>query len=180
MKVIYKARYLLVLLLLTGCATRVPAPINVVPPIPLTVAQVQSDLDAYLGQQIRWGGEIVRVENQAQNTWVEIVSRSLRNSGEPYDSGVSSGRFIASFRGFMDPNVYSRGKLLTIVGNIESGVRRPIGEFEYHFPVVDVTSFYLWPDKSQEPVYIYPLPPWYYDPWWPYYPRPPIPHRRKH
>ncbi|MFC1749948.1 Slp family lipoprotein [Pseudomonadota bacterium] len=172
--------YFIALILLSGCAARVPAPINITPPTSLTVAQVQVDPTQHVGTQVRWGGEITQVENKTSHTWVEIVNRTLQKNGEPYRSGHSGGRFIASFPGFVDPKVYAKGKTITIVGSVEGGTRHPIGEYEYQFPIIAVTSSYLWPDENKEPQYIYPLPPWYYDPWWPYYPRPPIPHHRRH
>ena len=120
---------------------------------------------------------ITKVENRAAQTWIELVSRELRKNGQPIVDSKSSGRFIASFPGFIDPVVYAAGHLLTVVGSIQGETVKPIGEFAYSFPIVAVTSSYLW---QEEPVrHEYPPPWWYYDPW-PYYyhyPRPYPPYR---
>jgi len=160
------------ILILGGCATQVPAPISTIPTANLSVAEVRAGPGSFVGSEVRWGGVITTVDNKASQTWVEVVSRALRNNGQPRVDSGSSGRFIASFSGFVDPVVYSAGKLLTVVGTIEGETTRLIGEYDYSFPLVTVSSSYLWQEKP-EPVRHehYPPPWWYYDTW-PYYPRP--------
>ena len=59
---------------------------------------------------------------------------------------------------------------------IDSSIRRPIGEYEYLFPIVAVEGSYLWQPVETLPPPAYPGPWWYYDPWypypWPYYRHP--------
>jgi len=161
--------YVILLVTLCACATKPPAPISRVPPGNLNLAEVKVQPNQHISSEVRWGGTIVKVENKAEQTWVEIVQRSLTKDAKPNLNSKSSGRFIASFPGFVDPVVYEQGRLLTIIGNIDSELIRPIGEFNYPFLLVTVTSSYLWPKEveyvRQE---IYPPPWWGYDPW-PYY-----------
>lgn len=168
-------------LLFAACASGPPEPISRVPHDNPSLTQVRMNPDAHMGREVRWGGMISKVENKSDQTWVEIVRMELRSNGKPASTGNSDGRFIASFGQFLDPVVYEIGKPLTVVGKLESSVRRPIGEFDYLFPVVAVDGSYLWqhPDPVAAPVY--PGPWWYYDPWypypWPYYHHP---HRHFH
>lgn len=168
----YKFGFIIAAVLLTGCATQVPAPISTIPAGNLSVAEAQSDPARFKGTAVRWGGMITRVENRPSQTWVEVVSHELQKNGEPLPESGSSGRFIASFAGFIDPMVYGTGRLLTIVGTVDDLTTRPIGEYNYTFPVVTVTTSHLWPVEVEEPPRLdYPPPWWYYDPW-PFYPRP--------
>lgn len=162
----------ILMVILGGCATQVPAPISTVPAGNLTVAEVRAGPDRFTGSEVRWGGVITKVENKSSQTWIEVVSRELKSNGQPRVNSGSRGRFIASFPGFVDPVVYSTGQLLTVVGTVEGETTRPIGEYAYLFPLVAVSSSYLWPEQG-EPVRheYYPPPWWYYDPW-PYYPQP--------
>ncbi len=157
--------------LLTACASKPPPAIARLPADNPTLTRVRMDIDAYIGAELRWGGVITKVENKADRTWIEIVKQELGSNGRPFGSGNSEGRFIASFDKFLDPEVYKSGRPLTVVGRIEAGVTRPIGEYEYLFPVVAVEGSFLW--KKRVPPPAYPPPPWgYYDPWyhpWPYY-----------
>jgi len=154
---------------LFGCAAQVPVPVSKVPVSNVSVAEVRADATLFTGTEVRWGGTISRVENKATETWVEIVSRQLRASGQPREAGGSSGRFIAIFQGFFDPVVYKKGLQLTVLGSINGQTTRTIGEHDYTFPVVSVTASYLWPVEPEPGSYDYPPPFWYYDPW-PFYP----------
>jgi len=174
--------YLLALFVISGCASQVPAPIAKAPAVPLSVTEAKGTPGQHIGQDVRWGGEIISIENQPAQTWVEVVSRELRSNGRPIANSQSSGRFIASFQGFIDPAVYTPGRLLTIAGTIQGETTRTIGEYSYLFPVVAITASHLWEPPSETAPPPYPPPwwyydPWYYDPWyWPYYPRPYPPH----
>jgi outer membrane lipoprotein len=164
---------LIIVSILFGCAVQPPAPIARIPAGNVSLTEVRSDSARFKGTEVRWGGEISRVENKSKETWIEIVARDLMKSGQPREEGHSSGRFIASIKGFADPMVYQEGMQLTVLGTIEGESRRSIGDFEYVFPVVSVTSSYLWPVVVETYDRDYP-PWWYYDPWpfypWPYYP----------
>jgi len=162
---------LILIILLSGCATQVPIPIKEAPTGNPTVAEVRQGGERFTGTAVRWGGVITHVENKSDRTWVEVVSRELDSDGEPIADSRSDGRFIASFPGFIDPIVYSAGQQITVAGTIKGESSRPIGEYNYNFPIVAVTTSYLWGEEP-EPVRHEPPPPWYYDPWWPYYPGP--------
>ena len=154
-----------VVLVLVGCAAQVPVPVSKTPVANVSVAEVRADATRFIDTKVRWGGTIARVENKATKTWIEIVSRQLRSSGQPEEAGGSSGRFIASFQGFFDPVVYKKGQQLTELGSISGQTKRSIGEHDYSFPVVSVTASYLWPVEPDRAYYEYPPPFWYYDPW---------------
>lgn len=158
-----------IVVILSACASKPPAPISKTPVERLTLAEVRAEPGRFIGTEVRWGGVITRVENKEKQTWIEVVSRELRKDGEPKLDGKSEGRFIASFSGFADPVVYEAGHLLTVLGTIEQQATRLIGEYEYTFPVVTVTGSYLWRVEPQIRFPGYP-PPWNYHPW-PRYPR---------
>lgn len=161
---------MMTLLLLGACASKPPDAISKAPHHNPSLTQVRLEIDRYLGAELRWGGKISKIENRAEDTWIEIVQMPLSARAKPLSSGKSDGRFIASFDKFVDPVVYEVGRKLTVVGTIDGKVRRAIGEYDYLFPIVKVEGSFLW--KVTPPVYSHPYPPpWgYYDPW--YYPGP--------
>ncbi|MEW5755107.1 MAG: Slp family lipoprotein [Pseudomonadota bacterium] len=167
-----KVCLLISLLMLGGCATQIPTAIRQGPPVPVLLAEVRADSKRFEGAEVRWGGVIAKVNNQAAQTDIEIVSRALGSDGKPALEGFSDGRFIARFQGFVDPLVFSPGRQLTVAGILSGELTGKIGEFEYRYPVVNVTIFQLWPEPEPLRYYEYPYPPWYDDPWWPY----PYPH----
>ena len=156
--------------MISGCALhRLPEPIRKPPATEITIAEARKDASAVVGKKVRWGGAIIKVENRKHSTWIELVARPLSRDGEPRDVDTSGGRFIAKIQGFVDPAVYQVGRLLTVVGVLTEPISKPIGKFHYQYPVVTVSTHYLWP---LVPKYPEPYPdyyPYYYDPFW-YYP----------
>ncbi len=163
----------LLLALTAGCASK-PSSISLAEVDDVTLTQVRNDYAAYQDSLVRWGGVVTEVENRADETWIFLVSRALKNDEKPIIDGQSEGRFIASFSGFIDPLVYKRGRPLTVIGVVEGNTVLPIGEYEYNFPIVTVRDSHLWADPAKERVY-YPPPYWYYD--MHYYHRYPYRHR---
>lgn len=162
----------LAFLLLGACASNPPQAIENVPQDNPSLTRVRMDIDAFIGRDVWWGGEIARIENRADSTFIEIVRQRLRENGRPLAGGKSDGRFVARFDRFLDPVVYEAGRMLTVVGRIDGKTNRDIGEYDYQFPVVAVEGSFLW--EIAEPVAPAPYPPpwYYYDPWyhpWPYH-----------
>jgi outer membrane lipoprotein len=123
--------------------------------------------DKLVGTPVRWGGTIAQVDNKQNETWIELVQKDLRNSGQPLASDHSEGRFVARVAGFLDPAIYSKGREMTVAGTLDQPLPGRIGEFGYLFPVVKANTVYLW-EKEPDVVYYDPMPYWYYDPWYPY------------
>jgi outer membrane lipoprotein len=122
------------------------------------------------GARVRWGGAIVAVENRADVTLVEVVGRELNEQGKPERVERSSGRFIARIQGFIDPEVYSRGRLFTVTGTVAEVTTRTIGDYPYRYPVVNVEQYHLW-ERERPVTYARPYYDPFYDPWWdPWYP----------
>lgn len=130
-------------LVLSACVTA-PAPIATEPPAVIEISEVQDDVSAYSGQQIRWGGTVVGVVNNAESSDVLIVSRPLSRIHRPRASDQSSGRFIARIPEFVEPETYTEGRELTVTGTIAGTETLPIGQTEYVYPVVTVEGKHLW------------------------------------
>ena len=170
------------LLLLTlggGCASQLPAPLRQAPPGDPGLAAARNDPQAFRGERVRWGGQIVSVENATDSTDVQVVGRPLDSSGRPRYVDQTEGRFIARYQGFVDPAVYARERELTVVGTLDESREGLVGDFRYTFPVLQVEADHLWPKRERMEPYPYPYPPYYpyypwrrpyydpfYDPWW--------------
>lgn len=160
--------------LAAGCA----GPRTQPDPVPddLALAQVSTASGTYAGREVQWGGSIEKLENHAQETWLEIVERPLSDNGRPRESDQSDGRFIAKVAGFLDPVVYTRGRSVTVTGSVEGDISRSIGGYNYRYVTVKATSARLWAPRAPAPVRHY-----YYDPFWsdpfPYWP---LRHRHHH
>jgi len=154
------------LLALQGCA--MPLPDTLAKPAidDPGISRVRDNINQNLNTVVRWGGTITSIRNQAQDTVIEVVERSLNSNGRPRTSGPSGGRFIAKVEQFLDPEVFEVGAIITIFGVVSASEFRKIGEHQYEFPVVKVQTLHRWEPE----VYYYPYPysPFWYDPWYPY------------
>jgi len=157
-------------LLMLGCQS---APQLPVPQTNPPVAAVQSNPGAHKDQQVTWGGVILSTEAKDKVTEVTILAKRLSSSTRPIEGDVSLGRFIAKINGFIDPAVYAAGRELSVYGVMIGTENRKVGEYDYLYPMVNVTSYHLWPvpvkyddDYYWDPWYG----PWYYP--YPYYHRP--------
>lgn len=157
---------LLVSLLLGACSSSIPSQIRDMPQDAPELAQAQQHSDELNGQTVRWGGSIQRIENRQDHSRLEIIAFPLGSDGRPLDTDQTQGRFIADISHFLEPEVYTEGRQITVYGRLQSTERHAIGEFSYLYPVVSVEHYYLWPikriiDHSDD---------WRYDPWpYPYY-----------
>jgi outer membrane lipoprotein len=153
--------------LLGGCASRLPPAISSAPPENVTISAVRATPGDYKGRTVRWGGEIIRVENRKQFTDISVLARPLNEDGKPH-GGSADARFIARFRGFLEPEEYKSGRLITISGRFTAIEHHKVGEYRYAYPVVEVVEHYRWPRTVTVPAYRYN--PFLYDPCWPYRP----------
>ncbi len=160
---------LLLMLLVSGCASNIPELIRSAPPGDLRVEEVQQEKDAkYAGSEVRWGGSIISVRNEAQQTLIEVLSRPLSKDGKPQEESKSRGRFIARIPGFLEPEEYPKDRLLTVTGKVNEVIEQSVGTYPYPYPVVDVKAYHLWPEVKDYPPHYYHDP--FYDPY--FYPYP--------
>jgi outer membrane lipoprotein len=124
----------------------------------------QSATAPHAGERVRWGGEIIRVEPGEVSTCFEILSRELDASARPGREDGSQGRFIACRSGFYDPEVFVKGRELTITGTLDGKQLGQVGQFDYTYPKVAADTIYLWPRR---PLVVTQRPAWpFYDPFW--------------
>lgn len=132
-----------------GCAGNVPREISTELPDGPDVAAVAADGRPFVGRQVRWGGTIVAVENKPQETWIELLAKDLGAFGQPQDTDVTQGRFLVRVEGFLDPEVYSVDREVTVYGAVESSIARMIGERPYNYPLIKAERIYLWPEYAR-------------------------------
>jgi len=136
-------------LLLGGCAS-LPEDLRTPPGqglLPFSAAATT----APEGQDVRWGGEVVKVSNRQEDSVIETVQFSLNASGRPVRTDQSGGRFRIRIPGFIDPAIYTSGRLVTAVGQFKEVEQDSIGEHPYAFPVLEARHLHLWPVVEKTP-----------------------------
>ncbi|AEG01657.1 Slp family lipoprotein [Methylomonas methanica] len=136
-------------LFLCGCAGSISQNISQAPAPNLTLQDAVAQSEIHKGQPVRWGGTILAVTNNANDTEIEILAEKVDSSGKPLYSNDAQGRFLAKVDGFVDPAIYSRGRKMTAYGLMDALETRKIGEKPYVYPVVKVQKYQLWPNPSE-------------------------------
>jgi len=128
--------------------------------------------EAYVGRTLILGGVIINSLNRPDGTEIVVLETPLDYQEFPRDEEHSRGRFIARTAAYLDPEVYKKGRKITLAGAVIGKETRPLGEIEYTYPVLQIKELHLW--KEVVRYYPYPTPYWHwYGPyyWWPYYPQ---------
>lgn len=153
------------LLALSGCATN-PISKNLRrQAAPLTLAQVAANPSAYTGATVIWGGQIINTVNSTNGGSIYVLKLPLHHDdARPKRYGFSPGRFIARTRGFLDPQIFKNGRLITVAGTIVGVETQPLQKMQYSYPVVGIEELHIW---RRRPQYYY-YPGWY-GPGWGWY-----------
>lgn len=154
-------------LLLSGCVT-VPDAIKGTSATPQqNLVQVMSAPELYVGQEARFGGRVVNIDNQQGKTRLEIATVSLDEGARPQLGEPSKGRIYADVNGFLDP-VDFRGQLVTVVGPITGAVEGKVGETPYKFMLMQVNGYKRWHVTQQVVMPPQPIDPWFWGGPYPY------------
>jgi len=110
---------------------------------------LQQRPDILKGRVVLLGGQIIATTVTADETWIEVLEKPLDYQQRPLDTDQSSGRFLVRFQGFLDPAIYASGRKLTVAGQVEGKVVRPLKEMNYTYPVLISKEHHLWkPDDA--------------------------------
>lgn len=139
----------LMMAVISGCSS-LPDGIRNPPSGAVAFHEGGSSPDEFKGEPVRWGGEIVGVDNREGKTWIEILQRPLNVDGRPLDTDRTGGRFVVEVDGFLDPAVYAEGRKLTVHGTIERGAEGTIGNQKYLFPMINAETTYLWDAAGED------------------------------
>jgi outer membrane lipoprotein len=144
---------------LTGCASSPVSKALKEQAKPVTLAQAAANPSAYTGTVVIWGGQIIQTLNDSNGGAIYVLALPLDHCDSPQSPAVSNGRFIARSQEFIDPEVFRKGRLITVAGEILGAETKPLQKVQYIYPVMAARELHLWVTP----------PPYYYYPGWGYY-----------
>ena len=133
----------LAMLLIAGCTTPFTAEQRE-SVLPVIFEVLQPNVSEYEGQTVMFGGEIIETTNRENETEIVILQKPTDSRGWPLNEDESAGRFIFIAPRYLDPQVYSQGRKITVIGTVIGAEQRMIGELEYDYPVLEEVDHYLW------------------------------------
>ncbi|WP_075181962.1 Slp family lipoprotein [Pantoea sp. 1.19] len=144
---------------LSGCVS-VPDSVKGTSPTPQQdLARVLTAPQIYVGQESRFGGKVVKVDNRNGMTRLEIAAMPLDESARPILGAASIGRLYADVNGFLDPTDFNQ-QMVTVVGPIVGTEQGRIGDARYTFVVVKATGYQRWRMTQQVVMPPQPIDPW--------------------
>lgn len=135
----------------------------------VSFTQLSQNADTFRGQTVILGGHVIEVRNEARQTIVVVLQTPLGSGQEPLPPDRSEGRFMLQHDGFLDPEVFAKGRTLTAAGEVDGVIREMIDHEPYDYILLTSREIHLW--ERAEDLYRYPYRSPLYDPW--YYRHPP-------
>ncbi len=166
----------LVALGLASCAATISRQLQKQANTTVSFAELLREPNAYQGQMMILGGYILETNNEPGGSLITVLQAPLGFQHEPKSKDLSQGRFMVKTAEFLDPELYDKGRKVTVGGRVEGAETRPLDNDVYQYPVIGAEELYLWPKLKPYPA---PYDPYWYDPWYPYYPYYPYWHYRR-
>ncbi|MEK9629896.1 MAG: Slp family lipoprotein [Nitrospinota bacterium] len=140
----------------------------------ITFERLLETPEEFIGKRVMFGGVIVETRALPEGTEVEVVQKEIDFTGYPEAGDQTGGRFIFFNKGFLEPEIYSKGRGITGAGKVRGTRMGKVGERPFEYPVIEAEEIKLLDDIERNP-YFYPpyWDPWYrpnaYAPFWPFY-----------
>ena len=113
-------------------------------------AQLQRQPDQYLQKTVIWGGKIIQTKPLKNATELVVLQLDLSSQDRPQDNDRSQGRFVARSTMFLDPALFPKGTLITVIGRLTGIDERQIGEMAYQYPVIEINEIKKWPPSRHQ------------------------------
>ena len=133
-----------VMLLFLGCATGISKQALSQVSYHLPFAEMQEHPKEFIGEVALLGGKVIETQTLKGATELTVLQLELDSQHRPKDNDQSKGRFLVVADKFLDPAIYAKGELVTVVGRLQGAVTRPIGERDYVYPKLSALKIKLW------------------------------------
>lgn len=137
--------FLWLVLFLSGCAPVLSQTVIDASDRNVLFGELQRNTDRYIGKSVLLGGTIIRVGNDPQGGWAEILQRPLGFRMEPEMDDQTGGRFLLRTDEILDEQIFSKGRKITLVGKVEGKEPRSLDQVSYDYPLLRVQEYHLWP-----------------------------------
>lgn len=132
-------------IVMAGCAPVISKQVRQQVRQDLTFHEVLNNPEQYKGHMIILSGIVLKTENTKEGTLLQVLQRPAGFRGKPKDVDETSGRFLALDSRYLDVNVFTEGRAVTIAGEIQGMRTLPLDKTEYTYPLISVKELYLWP-----------------------------------
>ena len=154
-------------LMLPVSCTVISKPVRSEAEPPVSFKTLVAQVDQFRGRTVILGGYILETRNLASETIIKVLQVPLTVGEEPGLKDSSEGRFLIYHEGFLDPEIYSKDRAITVAGEVIGSDSEEIGANRNQYLKIKNREIYLWPEYETHP---YPFPSWPYPYYWHGYP----------
>lgn len=130
--------------ILSGCATGISQYAGSQVTYHGSFSVLQADISRHRGEVVMLGGKVVETHSTQFVSEITVLQLPLDGRGRPIDGDRTEGRYLVRSAQFLDPALYEKGTLITVVGTLTGGESRLIGGFSYVHPVVEILEVKTW------------------------------------
>jgi outer membrane lipoprotein len=133
----------------------------------IPLSKLKQDPEQFKGRLFILGGIIVNTKLTNKGSLIEAIHVKVDSRG--YLEGGTDGRFLALYpkeAGMLDPQIYHKGRRVTLAAEFAGERTGKIDETKYVFPLFIIKDYHLWEERRYYypgPSYYYPYPYFY---WW--------------
>lgn len=119
--------------------------------------------DRYKGKTVILGGYIIETKNFAGKSTMTVLQTPLVGGEEPGSKGRAGGGFILSYDGYLEPEVYEKGRPTTVAGKVAGRADKgancpsPCLQLEYRqiylWPMYEPPSYFSYEDFGEAALY---------------------------
>ena len=135
-------------LLAVGCAAGITQQSRSLVTYTGTFSELQKTPDVYVDEVVILGGKILETQASHTSSELTVLQLPLGSNSRPMNQDQSKGRFLVRSDQFLDPAIYQKGRLFTVVGILKNSKVQAIGGFEYVYPLLEAIEIKLWPTES--------------------------------
>jgi len=143
----------IILVFMSGCAHVISEDTRSRADTGVSLSELFQHPDAYRGRIVIAGGTIADALNRNDGTYIEVVQQPLNYRGIPKYSDHSFGRFIIVHQGYLDPALFSRGRYVTVAGEVIGSRIQKLDEMDSTYPVIKSIEIKLVHPDRGIPVY---------------------------
>ena len=112
-------------------------------------SELRGNVDPHSGEVVMLGGKVIETQGSQTGSEISVLQLPLDRRGRPRDANQSEGRYLIRSGQFLDPAIYEKGTLLTVVGKLRGSEVRSIGGFQYDYPIVEAIEVKPWPREQR-------------------------------
>jgi outer membrane lipoprotein len=154
---------LVLIVISTGCAV-MPKEMTREAALQRPFREMVEQSERFVGRTVIFGGYVVSVDNMKSGTKIEVVQAPLGVGQQPKAKDRSEGRLIVEHDGFLDPEIYTKDRVITVGGIMSGSSKTDQSQLPYPYIRIRAQKLHLWPVVKPQPV----DPFWYRD-CYPYY-----------